>query len=178
MQVVQQTEGKLVLQERPWLVWGVSALLAGAGLFVALTSDERLFGAAFVVVGVAAVLLGGQTVTCTFDRATGQVTRETRGWPRSGRVQRPLADVRGVRLTQGSGRQTYRVELALPSGDRLPLTTTYSSGKADQETTARLIRDFLGLPDPGELQVPGIRDLVGIVLDRPEEPRPTGDRTE
>jgi hypothetical protein len=157
------------MRERPWLVWGVGALLAGAGLFVALTSDERLFGAAFVAVGVGALLLGGRTTTLTFDRATGQVTRELRGWPRSSQLRRPLGDVKGVRVVQGTDRQTFRVELAFPAGERLPLTTSYGSGKADKEATARLIRAFLDLPDPGELQAPGIRDLVGMVLDRPEE---------
>jgi hypothetical protein len=172
MQVVEHTPTRLVLRERPWLVWGVGLLLAGAGLFVALTSDERLFGAAFVAVGLGAILLAGQTVTCTFDRATGDFRRASRGWPRSGQLRHPLADVRQIRLSQSSGRgQTYRVELVLPAGRRVPLTTTYGSGKADLEATARLIRSFLGLPDPGEVELPGIRDLIDMLRPPASEPK-------
>jgi hypothetical protein len=172
MQMVEHTQTRLVLRERPYLVWGVSLLLAGAGVFVALTSDERLFGAAFAVVGLGAILLGGQTVSCTFDRASGDVRRVSRGWPRSGEQRHPLADVREVRLTQGSGRgRTYRLELVLSAGRRVPLTTTYGSGKADQEATARLVRSFLGLPDPGEVELPGIRDLIDMVRAPRSEPK-------
>jgi crotonobetainyl-CoA:carnitine CoA-transferase CaiB-like acyl-CoA transferase len=164
VRVLEHTASRLVLRERPWLAWLVGGLLAAAGAGVALLGGEPTFGGLFVAVGLVAGLVGGRTITCTFDTATGQLTRESVGPLGHATVQCPLADVRAVRVVRGLSRsQTYRVELVLADAEFLPLTTSYSSGKGQQEAIARLVRAFLGLPEVGELDLPGLGDLVGML---------------
>jgi hypothetical protein len=170
MELVERTPTRLVLRDRPWLVWAVGGLFVAAGLFVVLTSSERLFGLAFVGLGLVALATGGRTVTCTFDREAALFRRESRGWPARRPVEHPLGEVVGVRVAQGGAgrRPTYRVELVLGGGRRAPLTSAYSSGHGDKAATAALVRDFLGLPDTPDLPPPGLRELVDMLRSRPD----------
>jgi hypothetical protein len=173
MQVIEHSATRLVLRERPWLVWGVGALLAASGLYVAVFASEPLFGGVFTLGGLVAILFAGQTVTCTFDRAAGELTRERRGLLGSRQLRHPLGAVGAVHVRRSSGRgRSYRVELALSSGDSVPLTPLYGSGQQDKEMTAALVRDFLGLPAAVAAGPPGLRDLVGMLRAAPSGDAP------
>jgi hypothetical protein len=168
MKVVEQTAGKLVLQERPWLVWVVGALFVVAGSWVALTSGERLFGAAFALTGAVLLLAFANTVTATFDRGVGRFTLSIAGVVRNRETAHPLGEVVSVGVHQSaSGRpsRTYRLVLALSSGARVPLTPMFSSGKADKERLAGEIRQFLGLQEEPDVPIPGFRDLFRLMVD-------------
>lgn len=168
MKVLRRTERELVLQERPGLVWLVGGLFTIAGLLVAAISTDKLFGAAFALVGLVLLLAFANYVTSTFDLTAGRFTRTVKGLIRRSEASCLLADIVGLRVEQGlSSRpsRSYRLALVLRSGDRLPLTTSYSTGRQDKERVAEVIRVFLELNDPGELPLPGFGDMVGLMFD-------------
>ncbi|HEX6322374.1 MAG TPA: hypothetical protein VFZ36_01510 [Vicinamibacterales bacterium] len=168
MKVVDETAGRLVLQDRPWLIWLVGGLFIAAGSWVALTSDERVFGAAFAVTGAVLILAFANTVTATFDRGAGRFTQAIKGVVRSRETVHPLSEVVSVGVEQsaaGRPSRTHRIVLGLSSGARVPLTPTFSSGKPDKEGVARMIREFLGLPE-GPGAPPGFREMVTVMFDR------------
>lgn len=167
MRVVKQSAGRLVLQEKPWLVWLVGGLFLVAGSFVALNSDERVFGGAFAIAGAVLILAFANTETATFDRGTGRFTRETRGLLRNSTTACALADVTAVRVdasAAGSPSRAYRLALVMASGARVPLTTSYASGKPDKDQQAAEIRRFLRLPD--EAPAPGFGEMVRAMTGR------------
>ena len=175
MRVIRHTSTELMLQERPWLGWIIASLFVLGGAYVALTSDEVLFGGLFVAAGCAVLLVFAKTVTCTFDRTADRFTREIRGVLGTTQLLHSLGDIAGLRVEEhrgSKGSRTYRVALVLTSGARIPLTTTYGSGKRPKEATAERVRAFLGLPAgagaPGPM--PGFGELVSMILD-PAPPR-------
>jgi hypothetical protein len=176
MNVVRRTQTELSLQERPWLAWLVGLLFITSGSYVALLGGEPVFGGAFAAIGVGAILAFGDTVTCTFDLKTGQFTRESRGPRGTRQVQYALKEIVGVRVARSVGRsQTFRVELVRASGDRVPLTSSYSSGKGDKQESAELIRGFLELSDPGEVPTPGFRQLLRMAINPAAHPDVSAD---
>ncbi len=158
----------LELQEQPWLVWLVGGLFVASGLFVALRSTDTLFGVAFAVLGSGLVLGFARTVTCTFDLDARRFTRMQTGLFRRRQSENPIDAIVGVRLEQGHGShpsQSHRIALVLSSGERVPLTTSYSTGKDDKEQIAAGIREFLNLTDPGDVPLPGFGDMVRMMFD-------------
>jgi hypothetical protein len=168
MKVVEHTAGKLVLQDRPWLIWLVGGLFVVAGSWVALTSDERLIGAAFAVTGAVLILALANTVTATFDRGLGRFTQSSRGVVRNSETAHALSEVVSVGVHQShSGRpsRTHRLVLGLSSGARVPLTPIFSSGKADKDRVAATIRQFLDLQELPETPIPGFGDMFRTMFD-------------
>ena len=169
MNVIHRTPTRLVLQEHPWLEWIVGLVFVVAGGYVALVEAEPLFGGAFAALGMVALVPFGNTIRCVFDRDAGTFVRETRGPLGSRRIEHALKQITGVRVTQGGGRgRTFRVELVRAGAERIPLTSAFSSGKQEKEEIAETIRTFLGLPDPGDLSIPRMRDLLEMVVGEAE----------
>lgn len=167
MKVLQHTEAALVMQEKPWLVWLVGVLFVAGGLF-AFVSNERVFGAGFVIAGAGLILGFANTVTATFDRTAGRFRRSIRGLVRNSEITHPLAEIVAVAVeasATGNPSRSYRVALTLTSGVRVPLTSSYSSGKGDKEQRAATIRQFLDMRETPEVPMPGFRDMVGMMFD-------------
>lgn len=167
MHVVRRDSNELVVQERPILAWAVGGLFIVAGAFVALTSHERFFGLGFLLLGLATVLLFASIVTCTFSKDTRRFVRFSKGLIRSRRTEHSLDDVVGVHVEQNpSGRNPgYRIALALSSSERIPLTSSYSSGRKQKDEVASAIRDHLGLEDAGDVPIPGFGDMARLIFD-------------
>lgn len=168
MKVVQQTAGRLVLQEKPWLVWLVGGLFVVAGSGVALMSSERLFGAAFAVTGAVLILGFANTVTATFDRDARRFTRSITGLLRNSETGHPLGEVVSIDVEaspSANPSRAHRLVLGLSTGARFPLTSSYSSGKQDKEQTAGVIRQFLDLRGAPDVPLPGFRDMVSMMFD-------------
>ncbi len=90
----------------------------------------------------------GQVVTCRFDKTLGSMTLKRQGLLGTKVTEhliRQILDVRVEESTDSDGDSTYRVSFKLKSGDRLPLTSYYSSGKESKQQTADRIRRFLNL---------------------------------
>ncbi|MBL1176029.1 cytochrome b-245 chaperone 1/Eros family protein [Pantanalinema sp. GBBB05] len=144
MKLVQQTHDQLTVTLVPLLFWGIGIvlLLLAAGLqsFVA-----KLFLLGFSVL----ILFGlGETATCRFNKATGQVLLKRWNLLGSKRVRCSIRDVIGVDIqtAHGDSNDVYRVCLTLAQGELFPLTTYYSSGRQEKQEVADKIRRFLNLP--------------------------------
>lgn len=74
-------------------------------------------------------------------------------------TRRPLAEIVGVRVERSGASQSQarRIVLATSTRTSVPLTTHYSTG--NQDATARVIREFLGLPEPPASAGVAISDL-------------------
>lgn len=168
MTIVEKTEGRLVLQEKPWLVLLVGGLFVIAGLVVAVAAGEPLAGAGSALPGAVLILAFGNTVTVTFDKNVGRFTRATNGILRNSEVTHPLDQISGTSVESSKSAKSsrgYRIALTLASGARVPLTTSYSSGKSGKEQTAAAIRQFLGLAHVPEVEIPGFGDMARLMVD-------------
>jgi len=168
MKAVERTESRLVLQEKPWLVLLVGGLFVVAGLVVAVAAGEPWAGLGSAILGAMVILAFGNTVTATFDKTTGRFTRSVRGLVRDSDVTHPLSEVSGVGVEaspSANPSRGYRIALSLASGVRVPLTTSYSSGKAGKEQAAAAIRQFLGLRHIPPAEIPGFGDMFKLMFD-------------
>lgn len=164
MRVVEDTPGRLILQDGPWLVWLVGLLFIGGGL-VAFFSNERVFGGGFVLAGVTMILGFANTVTAEFNRTTGRFRRSSRGLLRNQEIGHALNEIVKVDVVaspSGNPSRAYRIVLTLASGERVPLTSSYSSGKDDKERIAVTVRRFLNLRNPPE-KMPGFGEMAGVL---------------
>lgn len=151
MKIAEQGAARLVLREKPRLVWLAGGLSVAAGAGVAIASEEKLFAAGFAVVGAVLILAFANTVTATFNRDTGRFTRSVTGPMRNSLILHSISEITGVEVEaspSGTPSRAHRLVLTLASGSRLPLTTSYSGGLKDKQRLAGTIREFLGL-DPG-----------------------------
>jgi hypothetical protein len=119
-----------------------------------LHQSNAWFGLIFLIgfggVGLAIVLFGGKVMTCDFDKSMGQLTLTQRGLLGAKTIQHPLHHLSGLRLEQSRGSKggyTYRLALLLKSGETLPLTSYYDSGRRGKEKMAEQVCNFLGLPN-------------------------------
>lgn len=109
-----------------------------------------IVGSVFVLTGVALVIGGIQTLSTlwTFDRDHDVVIKYRKGLTGPKTWEYRLSDIREAMVTSSrdsDGDTTYRVELATVQGQRIPMTSWYSSGYRRKEETANAIRGFLGL---------------------------------
>ncbi|TVQ24560.1 MAG: hypothetical protein EA367_01510 [Leptolyngbya sp. DLM2.Bin15] len=117
-----------------------------------IQQDSRWLGYLFTLIfsgsGLLVLCLMGNVVTCEFDKLGQSFKLTRRGLLGSKIIKHPLHHIQTVHLetSHGSkGSTTYRVALDLKNGDRLPITTYYSSGRKDKQKTADQISAFLGL---------------------------------
>ncbi len=167
MKVVEKTAGRLVLREKPWLVILIGSLFIVTGIAMAVRTGE-IMAAGFSILGAFLILAFGNTVTATFDSNIGRFTRSTRGLVRNRDLTHPLPEIAGASVeTSRSGKPSrgYRVALTLSSGARVPLTTSYSSGKDSKEQTAAAIRQFLNLREGPAITIPGFGDMFKLMFD-------------
>lgn len=165
MKIVQKTEGTLTLRDTPLLIWLVGVSFIAGGL-VAFVSNEKIFGGGFVLTGVGLILAFANTVTSEFNRTTGRFRRTMRGILRNEEIAHSLGEIVDVDVfasASGNPSRAYRVDVTLASGERVPLTPSYSSGKDDKERVAATVREFLNLQAPAKM--PGFGEMVGMMFD-------------
>lgn len=116
---------------------------------LAIQDDSRWFaypfGALFVAAGLFVVSMG-QAVTCTFDKPLDRMSLKRQGLLGTKVIERSHREILAARVevsTDGEGDSTYRVSLALVSGDLLPLTSYYSRGKESKQKAVDYIQTFL-----------------------------------
>uniref|UniRef100_B8HVH2 Transmembrane protein n=1 Tax=Cyanothece sp. (strain PCC 7425 / ATCC 29141) TaxID=395961 RepID=B8HVH2_CYAP4 len=112
-------------------------------------SGALMFAPIFIVIGLGIAVFLGQRVTCHFDRRSGYVRITKQGVLGSQTADYSLREVVDVQVeasrSSSSNGETFRVSLVLANGDRLPLTSYYSSGWNDKKETADQIKTFLQL---------------------------------
>ena len=159
----------LVIRHTPWLEWLVGLLFIAGGAW-AFAGGERVFGGGFIVAAVVLIVFVAATVTSTFDTGTRRFTRSVKGLVRRSEATHAFDDITAVRVQSvssgSSPSQSYRVALVLRSGETVPISSGYSSGKPDKERMAAEIRRVVGLPEAPELAQIGMRDMVELMRDK------------
>jgi hypothetical protein len=118
-----------------------------------------------VLAGVTMILGFADTVTAEFNRTTGRFKRSTRGLLRNREIGHALSEIVKVDVhasASGNPSRAYRVVLTLASGERVPLTSSYSSGKDDKEQMAATVRRFLSLQNSPDT-MPGFSEMAGMM---------------
>ncbi len=103
------------------------------------------FGGIFVAAGLFVVSVT-QVVTCSFDKTLGCMVVKRKGLFKTELLEHRLREVLDVQVedsTDSDGDQTYRVRFLLACGDRLPLTSYYSSGRESKQEAVNCICKFL-----------------------------------
>ena len=167
MKVTRRTDTELELHESPALVWLIVGVFGIGGTWVLVREGELPIAAGFTLVVVVLALAFAVTTTCRFDRAAGQLTCERRRILGTTRMRHPLAAIVGVRTERSAARQSqaFRVVLELSTGTTVPLTAHFTSGRSQHEHVAQVVRDFLGLPEPVDVPIPGFGDLFRMAFD-------------
>jgi hypothetical protein len=122
--------------------------------------------AALVFAAILSVLLAfSKYIRCRFDLDRQLIhLRQSSLWKRTSR-EIPFDEVNSVGVAAssiGTSRRTFRVVLALESGELIPLTAHPSTGKLTKESLARRIADALNefLPDPVTLALNGVISVI------------------
>jgi hypothetical protein len=167
VKVTRRTDTELELRESPALVWLIVGVFGIGGSWVLVHEGELLIAAGFAVVVAVLALVFAVTTTCRFDRAAGELSCARRSFLRTTRVRHPLAEIVGARTERSAARQSqaYRIVLVMSSGTTVPLTTQFTSGRGRHEQVAKAIRDFLSLPEPVDVPIPGFGDLFRMAFD-------------
>ncbi len=166
MEIVQQTDTRLVIRHEPWSAWLLTGFAALLGVLVtAFGVLERrpvvfLLGVALIVVPPILVGLFARVVTATFDKQADKVVVLRRGLMGSERVTVPMGDVVRVDCSEFRSRlprtvverwlpkltqQCYVVRLVLNSGRTLSLIGMRSGEVSHHSQLASATRSFLGL---------------------------------
>lgn len=145
MEIIQTRRNQLIIRHYPLLVWftvGVFGLVGGAVFFAG-----NLIGLVFVAFSVLFMKFGGQIVTCIFDKAEGRFTLKRHGVFGTNVIERRIQNIADIQVEEsGSGENmTYRVTTRFTTGEPVPLTDYYTSGRTDKQKTADRIRAFLDL---------------------------------
>ncbi|MEH2397304.1 hypothetical protein [Nostoc sp.] len=111
--------------------------------------DDRLWmyliGGIFVTGGLITLL--ARVVTCVFDKTLDTLTVKQQGLLGTKFIEHRLSEIEDVLVEKSTTNHSsnYRITIALVSGDRLPLTSYYSSGRTSKQETASCIKSFLNL---------------------------------
>lgn len=109
--------------------------------------DDRLWmyliGGIFVTGGLIALL--ASVVTCVFDKTLDILTIKQQGLLGTKFIEHRLSEIEDVLVEKSNTNDSssYRVTIVLVSGDRLPLTSYYSSDRTSKQETASCIKSFL-----------------------------------
>ena len=168
MKVTRRTDTELELHESPALVWLIVGVFGIGGSWVLVREGELVIAAGFALVVVVLALAFAITTTCRFDRVGGELTCARRSLLRTTHTRHPLSEIAGARTERSAARhsQAFRVVLVMSTSTTVPLTTQFTNGRGQHEQMAKVIRDFLCLPEPVDVPIPGFRDLLRLAFDQ------------
>jgi hypothetical protein len=143
---------EVILKDYPiglWLGGGISiAMSLMLVLFVGGQDEEMRWPLLIsMVIGLPLALLGA-VLTVSLDSGRGVLHLHYRSLLHHSTKEYPVSDVAAVLIgssRSSKGGRTYRVELVLKSGERVPLRSYYSSGRDGKESQAARLRAALGL---------------------------------
>jgi hypothetical protein len=130
----------ILTRDYPLVFWAVGTLAIAIGSLVDETIGVR---ATFVVLGVLAVGFA-PVLTVTSDRLRRTLTLRYQSLFRHWMKSYAWDDICGVGVHDDGGEGTYRVELFLQSGERVPLRSWYRAGKWRHQRLARKLESLLG----------------------------------
>lgn len=163
MQIVEQTEQRLVLRQRRLGMALVMSLFSVMSLFTLLNmlvQGVRRWGTfdgwrwiswivwlgfllLLLAVGIVAAITMWHGVTCAFDREQGTATvRKTNGF-RAARQTLPIYSVSHLDIEQNLEVRVFGIFLVLRSGERIALVTIPPHDEETMRSHARTVKNFL-----------------------------------
>ena len=142
-------ENHLVMKKYPILEWIFGLIFIGVGIWVALQPDGLITGIIAIAVGVLFGVILASINTVIIDKTQGVFTIRQRKIYQNKVNEIPLSDVDTIdlethrSLNKGRTSTTYRLVVLTRSGERVPLTSSYSSGYLGKANQAKKLREFL-----------------------------------
>ena len=148
MEITQPSSNQLIVRLRPVLLWLFTGVFGLVGLWI-LFHAGNLFGVIFVAISIVITGSVGQVVTCVFDKAVGQLALKRQGLFGTQVTEHRLRTISNIQVDESSSDDgiTYRVNILFTTGECLPLTAYYSSGRQEKQNAADRICAFLNLND-------------------------------
>lgn len=168
MNVTRRTATELELHESATVVWLILGAFGLGGSYVFVHEGRPLYAALLLIGAALAGMTFATRTTCRFDKTSGELTCTSRSTFRATHARHPLADIVGARTERSSAQRsrTTRIVLSLSSGATVPLTTQYGSNTRADEQSAKAIREFLELPEPVNVPIPGFGDLFRMAFSK------------
>lgn len=144
---LEQTPNKLVFRVRPTFGWGCGVFFGGAGLILLVDRTHLYISGFFFFLSLLIIALSS-VKTCTFDKERSRMTIKRQHWFGEKILEHSINEISDVQIEHTSsseGSRIYRVTLILSSGEKLPLTRSYTSGIEEKQYIANLIKYFLNL---------------------------------
>ena len=148
MKVTETTPERLVIEDRPWLLWVMLYGMGGGALFAALTGQADGWGVTLLVaaLGLGAIWVAWHFLPFqrfTFDRPSATFTHEIRRLTGRQSWSRPLSEIRRA-TDEGSwsdGNRLERVTLLTKDGP-YPMEAGFTG--TPRAPVIRAINDWLG----------------------------------
>ncbi|RUT03362.1 hypothetical protein DSM107010_60490 [Chroococcidiopsis cubana SAG 39.79] len=149
MRIVQRTRSLLILRFKPFDVWILTSIIVTTGFFIILIEPKfSLLGAIFIALAYF-WLLKAPSVTCSLNKTEGTLTLKRQSLFGTNIVEYHLREIRDVRVEKRIASvkwdAAYRASIVFGSGNCLPITSYYSSGRTSVQKTVSCIKDFLNL---------------------------------
>ncbi|MGB3654411.1 MAG: hypothetical protein WBA41_24825 [Rivularia sp. (in: cyanobacteria)] len=154
MKVVQRSQNLLILQERPLFLWIIAGVSIPLGFFIIASliknQDNQfwtiLLGGVFIASGLFSIYVS-PFATYRFDRTLGNFILKRKGLSGIKVIKYHLNEIKDVQVEESisSDGNTYRVTIVLVSGEQLPLTHYYTSGKSGKYKAVSCIKSFLNI---------------------------------
>ena len=147
MQVVEKTEEKLVIEDRPWFLAGVVWLLGLAALYAAIAGQLRGSGETLLVLalGVGTSVIAWHFMPFQrfeFDRESGTLTRTIARVTGSKKEVRPLSTIRQA-ASQGNLNDGARLERVALLTDDEPYPLEFGFSGTSRTEVIRAINAWL-----------------------------------
>ncbi len=143
--MAQTDPNLLVIKRNPLELWIVSAVFSILGLIFLFSPGMGAAGLISLGVGIG-VLLIASVNTLTLDKKRNHFSLQRRFIWRTTLEQRRLDELGGFILQQNQdtdGGRTYRVVAILASGEIIPLTSAYTSGREGKRRQAEQLNQWL-----------------------------------
>ena len=190
----------LVLKQRPLVVWLYCAIFAITGL-VLLFSPGLLIPGLFCLGAGLGILLLASVDTLTLDKNRNRFSLQRRYVWRTTLKECRLDELSGFELERNrdrDGGSTYRIIAVLASGQSIPLTAVYTSGREGKRRRVEMLNQWLaqgspkaapGLPTepdwpgqptspaqpPAQPVSPALRQALGLEAPQPPAPAQGGE---
>lgn len=147
LNILEQTSNKLVFRLRPTFDSGFGVSIGAAGLISLLLLDYTPMMSGFLFFLSLLTMALSSVKTFTFDKERDRMTIKRQYWFGKKILNHSINEISDVEVEYSSGNagSVYRVTLILSSGEKLPLTRSYTSGIEEKQYIANLVKGFLNL---------------------------------
>lgn len=148
----QNDPNVLVIKESPRILWLICGMLAIFGLFILFipgTLAGGLVSALILLTFSAAGLMLSSENTIILDKNLNRFSLRRRYIWRTTTQEHPLDEILGFELEKhrdSDGDRVYRITAVLKSGETVPFTSAYTSGRERKRQRVEQLNQWLGQP--------------------------------